>query len=161
MTNLKKVTNPAAWKDYIAYAEYTIRRFKAVQTEYDAVYFVRELSIAIFDMKAKLSGYVSKEHADKIKAELVWEHYFSRKKSAVLIYNLLKNRKNITAKRIAAVMMSRNRVHLVSKEENQLLRKYQHSSNNYKTWREEYAAAGIKLVPYIPKKVGRKTSEIL
>lgn len=152
MSNLKKVTNPAAWKDYIAYADYTIRRFKAVQTEYDAVYFVRELSIAIFDMRARLSGYVSKQNAHKRKGDLVWEHYFSRKKSAVLIYNLLKTRKNITAKRIAAVMMSRNRVHLVSKEENQLLRKYQHSSKNYKTWRQEYAAAGIELVKYVDKR---------
>ena len=94
------------------------------------------------------SGLVSVAAKDRTVSTITKEHFFSRKISARTIFNLYDRGASIC--RVAAFIKSRCRVHYVTKQENMELVKYQ-QDQNIKTWREEYKAAGIVLVPYIKK----------
>jgi len=94
------------------------------------------------------SGLVSFAAKDRTVSNLTKEHFFSRKISARTIFALYDRGASI--QRVAAFIKSRCRVHYVTKQENMDLVKYQQNPN-MKTWRQEYKAAGIVLVPYIKK----------
>lgn len=94
------------------------------------------------------SGLVSIAAKDRTVSTITKEHFFSRMISAKTIFNLYDRGASVC--RVAAFIKSRCRVHYVTKQENMELVKYQQDPN-IKTWREEYKAAGIVLVPYIKK----------
>ena len=106
------------------------------------------VSDGIFQCKAIHTGLVS-ERASQLKStECTKEHFFSRKISARKIFELFDRGWGV--ERITCFIKSRSRVHYTTKEENMYLRKFQ-DGEIYKTWHQQYAAAGIKLVPYEKK----------
>lgn len=151
-------TYTEAWKSYNDFAAWTKSKFENINSEFDKIYFIRELSLSIFDLDPIYTGLVSESGQGLAKYKLCREHFFTRKQSAELIYKLLSTKKKMSVSRLSSILMSRNRVNLVTKQENQILRKYQ-TDSNIKSWRQEYAAAGIKLVPHVPVR-SRKNNEI-
>jgi len=130
--------------DYMSYVKWIRKKFKLIRSERDKEHFARELALGIFDLAPVFSGFVSKEAVNLKTSQITKEHYYPGKDSARIITNLLETRPNISDNRIVAILKSRNRVHHVTREQNQNLRKYQ--KNKDQTWRQHYKAAGIKLI---------------
>lgn len=130
--------------DYITYVKWIRKKHGLIQNQRDREHFMRELALGIFDLAPIFSGLTSKEAVGLKSNQFTKEHYYPRKQSAQVITLLLDTRPNISDERIAAILKSRNRVHHVTREQNQNLRKYQKDKN--KTWRQQYKAAGITLI---------------
>lgn len=142
-------------ENYFNYAKNLIKIYKGLKNSPDGDrLFVDIVRHTIFDKKPIRSGLVSESGSNLGITELTKEHFYPRKKTADLILKKLKHG-HISPERLCLLIMSRCRVHLVTPEENQRLRKFQ-TDENIKTWRHEYEAAGIKLVPWTPLKTGRK-----
>ena len=94
------------------------------------------------------TGMVSIKGKDRNISALTKEHFFSRKLTARKIFDAFDKGRSIQY--VTRLIMSRSRVHYVTKEENINLIKYQHNTS-IRTWREEYRSAGIELVPYEKK----------
>jgi hypothetical protein len=108
----------------------------------------------LFDSPRTFSGFVS-EKGQHLKAnELVKEHFYPRQASAYKMFEMLDA--GVTKDELINFIKMVCQVHYVTKDENEDLKSYQKLGSGYNTWEEQYAAAGIKLVPYIPKKRGRK-----
>jgi len=99
---------------------------------------------AIHRVKPIHTGLIS-EAANKKGVKICKEHYFGRLASAKLIMKKIAERK-WSDKRLVQFIRSRSRVHYTTSAENQELRKYDHLY-----WTKAYKAAGIKLVPFIPR----------
>jgi len=113
---------------------------------------VDDICDTLYHCRSIKSGKISVE-AQKLldskkitKSKLTKEHFFSRKKSAYKIYDAAMH--GASRQRILAMIKSRCRVHLVTRKENEALKKFQKKEvqHLYPTWREEYNAAGIKLL---------------
>lgn len=99
--------------------------------------------------KAIHSGLVS-ENAQHLKvSQMTKDHYLSRKKGAIKIFEMIDA--GATIDELTAFVIEVCNVHYVTKRENLDLIPYQKNTALYPTWQEQYAAAGIKLVPYIKK----------
>lgn len=95
-------------------------------------------------MKPIHTGLIS-EAANKKGVKICKEHYFGRLASAKLIMKKIAERK-WSDKRLVQFIKSRSRVHYTTSQENTILRNYDHLY-----WTKAYAAAGIKLVPFVPR----------
>ena len=146
-------------QDYTAYAGNVIAVYEALkdrpQGKETFINFVRH---TIFDMAVVETNMVSDKVATRLKKDLTKDHFFSRKQTALLLLRLLETHKSLSIARLAAIIKSRCRVNLVSKEENHALRTFQ-NDKSIKTWRQEYKLAGITLIPYENKKRGRKPKQ--
>lgn len=90
------------------------------------------------------TGLIS-EAANKKGVKICKEHYFGRLASAKLIMKKIAERK-WSDKRLVQFIKSRCRVHYTTSQENMVLRNYDHLH-----WTKAYKAAGIKLVPFVPR----------
>ena len=106
------------------------------------------ISEALHNAPARWTGLVSEKTEGMPLVKMTKEHFFSRKQSSRLLFEQIRKGKSI--KRLTSIIMSRVRVHRVTKQENIDLIPFQHD-NNYKTWQQEYKAAGINLVKYVRK----------
>lgn len=82
------------------------------------------------------------------------EHYITRTNTCRTIANTFLDG-NLTEQKLTDIIEEGRMVHFVSEDENLRLRVYQ-QSDDYPTWQEQYAAAGIELVPD-PGTMGNKT----
>lgn len=103
---------------------------------------------ALHNVPSIFSGLVSEKTEGMPLAKMTKEHFFSRKKSARKIFEQIRSGKSMS--RLTRLVMSRARVHRVTKQENLDLIPFQHNPE-YTTWQSEYKAVGIKLVPYVRK----------
>jgi len=111
----------------------------------DELLFVTGLiAEGIHRMKPIHTGLIS-EAANKKGVKICKEHYFGRLASAKLIMKKIAEGK-WTDERLVRLIKSRSRVHYTTSEENQILRNYDHLY-----WTKAYKAAGIKLVPFVPR----------
>lgn len=99
--------------------------------------------------KAIHSGLVSENAQHLTVVQMTKDHYLSRKKSAIKIFEMIED--GATIDEITAFIIDACSVHYVTKRENLDLIQYQQNPELYPTWQEQYAAAGIKLVPYVKK----------
>lgn len=99
--------------------------------------------------KAIHSGLVSENAQHLNVSQMTKDHYLSRKKCAIKIFEMIDT--GATIDELAAVIIEACNVHYVTKRENLDLIPYQKNTALYPTWQEQYAAAGIKLVPYVKK----------
>ena len=111
------------------------------------------ISEAIFRGSSISTGLISEKASMAVAngypyEKLTKEHFFGRAGSATKLIKMIRDGKSFN--RCLAFVMSRSRVHRVTKQENIDLRKYQ-GNPEYKTWHQEYAAAGIELIPYVKK----------
>lgn len=105
----------------------------------------------IYQCKPVHSGLVSKSAAHLTVSKITKEHYHSRKRCARKIFAMLDE--GATIDQLTDFIIEACSVHYVTKAENNLLVRYQKDIENYPTWRDQYAAAGIELVPYVKKSV--------
>lgn len=105
----------------------------------------------IYQCKPVHSGLVSKSAEHLTVSKITKEHYHSRKRCARKIFAMLDE--GATLDQLTDFIIEACSVHYVTKAENHLLVRYQKDIENYPTWQEQYAAAGIELVPYIKKSV--------
>jgi hypothetical protein len=98
----------------------------------------------IHRMKPIHTGLIS-ESASLKGVKICKEHYFGRLASAKLIIKKIAERK-WSDERLVQLIKSRSRVHYTTSQENMILRNYDHLY-----WTKAYAAAGIKLVPFVPR----------
>lgn len=103
---------------------------------------------ALHNVPSIFSGLVSEKTEGMPLAKMTKEHFFSRKKSARKIFEQIRKGKSL--ERLTLLVMSRARVHRVTKQENLDLIPYQHDPE-YTTWQSEYKAVGINLIPYVRK----------
>ena len=108
----------------------------------------------IFDCPSTNSGLVSEKGQHLKKVNLVKEHFYPRQASAHKTFEMLDA--GATKDEIVDFIAMVCQVHHVTKEENETLKRYQKIGSGYHTWEEQYAAAGITLVPYERKKPGRR-----
>jgi len=105
----------------------------------------------IYQCKPVHSGLVSKSAAHLTVSKITKEHYHSRKRCARKIFAMLDE--GATIDQLTDFIIEACSVHYVTKAENNLLVRYQKDIENYPTWQDQYAAAGIELVPYVKKSV--------
>ena len=103
---------------------------------------------ALHNVPSIFSGLVSDKTEGMPLSKMTKEHFFSRKKSARKIFEQIRKGKSL--ERLTLLVMSRARVHRVTKQENLDLIPYQHNPE-YITWQSEYKAVGINLIPYVRK----------
>lgn len=108
----------------------------------------------LFDCPGTFSGFVSEKGQHLKTSELVKEHFYPRQASAYKMFEMLDA--GATKDELIDFIRMVCQVHYVTKEENEALKPYQKIGSGYNTWEEQYAAVGIKLVPYVRKKPGRK-----
>jgi hypothetical protein len=114
----------------------------------------------LFDSPSTFSGLVSERGQHLKTSELVKEHFYPRQASAYKMFEMLDA--GATKDEIVNFIKMSCQVHYVTEEENNALKPFQKLGSGYDTWEEQYAAVvidgvkGIKLVPYIRKKPGRK-----
>ena len=95
-------------------------------------------------MKPIHTGLISVAASDK-GVKICKEHFFGRLASAKIIMQKIAEGK-WSDERLVLLIMSRSRVHYTTSKENMILRNYDHLH-----WTKAYAAAGIKLVPFVPR----------
>ena len=139
------------YRDYAARIVHTHKSM--INDEFNRKVFRREIAHYLYDIPLIPTGLVSEKYKDYIIKNLTKEHFHARQKTADLIIRLLDSNK-VSIDRLAVILKSRVRVHYVHKSENQALRKVQNLPD-YPTWHKQYAAAGIKLVPYVNKRKKR------
>jgi hypothetical protein len=126
---------------------------------------IRQVCNGLYDTPSTHTGLISEEaHAllhdeelDIKKSDLVEEHFYPRTTSAYKIFEMLDA--GATEDELIEYIEMVCQVHLVAKDENSRLRPFQKRGSGYDTWEEQYAAAKIKLIPYVPKKRKRKTKK--
>ncbi len=109
----------------------------------------------IYRLPFDQSGLISKKAANS-KRTPTSDHYFGRTASGQLLYQQVVN--GASAERIAYILRSRCRVHLVTSAENTKL-KYVDCKKHLKSKKqiqEEYKAAGITLIPRVRKQKPHK-----
>ncbi len=143
----------------IAYAESVAKMAKVLYENVNQIgsskMITHAIAEALFQAVPIHSGLMSKECEDLPAAKMTKEHFFPRKKSADLIMEQVKNGRSVN--RITNIILSRTRVHRVTSIQNHYLRKFQ--GGNYANWQEEYAAAGIELIPFERKNAYTYTVE--
>jgi len=143
----------------IAYAKSVAKMAKVLHENADQVgndkIITHAIAEALFQAGPIHSGLMSKECKNLPAAKMTNEHFFPRKKSADLIMEQVKKGKSVN--RITNIILSRTRVHRVTSTQNHYLRKFQ--GGNYTNWQEEYAAAGIELIPFERKNAYTYTVE--
>jgi len=98
----------------------------------------------IFDCRSIRTGFVSKA-GQRLKVKyLTKEHFHPRQASAYKIFEMLDS--GASVEDITDFIIKVSHVHLVTKEENERLKKFQKLGSGYDTWEEQYKAAGIELV---------------
>jgi hypothetical protein len=126
---------------------------------------IRQVCNGLYDTPSTHTGLISEEaHAllhdeeqDIKKSDLVKEHFYPRTTSAYKIFEMLDA--GATEDELIEFIEMVCQVHLVAKDENSRLRPFQKRGSGYDTWEEQYAAAKIKLIPYVPKKRKRKSKK--
>jgi hypothetical protein len=119
---------------------------------YDPDYYKRmvtTISDVIYQCPKNHTGWVSEAASGLLSKDVCREHYFSRTQSAKKMVDLMQ-KGILSADRIdrfEKFMQSRARVHFVTSKENSQLIKYQ-SDPNLTHWKQQYAAAGIKLTKW-------------
>lgn len=108
----------------------------------------------IFDCPSIDTGLVSEKGQHLTKTQLTKEHFYPRQASAHTMFEMLDA--GATFDDLVAFIKKACQVHYVTSEENNALKPYQKLGSGYNTWEEQYAAVGIKLVPYIKKKRAHK-----
>ncbi len=103
----------------------------------------------LYQCKPVHSGLVSKSAEHLTVSKLTKEHFYSRARCASKIFQMLDA--GTTEDQLTDFIIEACSVHYVTKLENTLLVRYQQDTENYPTWQEQYAAAGIELVPYVKK----------
>ena len=114
---------------------------------------IRQVCNGLYDTPSTHTGLVSEKGQHLKKSELVEEHFHARTPSAHKMFEMLDV--GATKEELIEYIKMVCQVHLVTSDENKALRPFQKLGSGYDTWEEQYAAAKIKLVPYIPKKRGR------
>lgn len=105
----------------------------------------------IYQCKPVHSGLVSKSAQHLTVSKITKEHYHSRKRCARKIFAMLDE--GATEDQLTDFIIEACSVHYVTNAENRLLVRYQKDIENYPTWQDQYAAAGIELIPYVKKSV--------
>lgn len=113
----------------------------------------RILMLSYGDVDTKASGFVSKElvnyHAPTKqyfrKGKYTEEHFITRTNTCRQVCNAYLEGK-LTDDFLYSLLDSGRMVHYTTEEDNVKLRVYQQDLENYPTWEEQYAAAGIELV---------------
>jgi len=95
------------------------------------------------------SGLVSKNAQHLTVAKITKDHFYSRKRSARKIFEMMDAGASI--EELYDFIVLSCSVHYVTKRENLDLIPFQKNIKDYPTWQEQYAAAGIELVPYVKK----------
>ncbi len=130
-------------QDYESLAVYILEGFEAHKHNSKSLrWFVAGIRNQIFDLAEVYTGYRSKESIETNR--ITPEHVFPRQKTAEYIVNLLLSGRKMTTARLTKLLMSRSRVHYVSKRENEVLIPWQ-KSRDYK-WRKAYRHFKIELV---------------
>jgi hypothetical protein len=111
---------------------------------------IRQVCNGLYDTPSTHTGLVSEEGQHLRKSDLVEEHFFPRTPSAHKMFEMLDA--GATREDLIEYIKMVCQVHLVTKDENSRLRPFQKLGSGYDTWEEQYAAAKIKLVPYVRKK---------
>jgi hypothetical protein len=118
---------------------------------------------SLFEAPSTDSGLVSERGQHFKKSELVKEHFYPRQASAYKMFEMLDA--GATKNELTDFIKMVCQVHYVTKKENDALKPYQKLGSGYDTWEEQYAAPvidevkGINMVPYVPKKRGRKSKK--
>lgn len=119
--------------------------FETFKDQPDQLKFVTGLiAEGLHRMKPIHTGLIS-EAASKKGVKICKEHFFGRLASAKLIMQKIAEDK-WSDERLVCLIKSRSRVHYTTSAENMTLRNYDHLY-----WREAYKAAGIKLIPFVPR----------
>lgn len=132
--------------NYDLMAEYIINVYNHVKhCDKQVNIFAQGLRNQIFDIGGVYTGYTSKLAISTglPKSKLTEEHIYPRMKSTRYIIHVLSTR-NISHKRLAALIKSRCRVHITTKQENMAL--VPHQKDEQYHWREGYKKAGIELI---------------
>jgi hypothetical protein len=159
----KRRTPEQLHKAYTLLANSAIYQYNGAMTCPEQRQFnIRQVSNGLYDTPSTHTGFISEEaHAllhdeeqDIKKSDLVEEHFYPRTTSAYKIFEMLDA--GATKDELINFIKMVCQVHLVTKDENKRLRSFQKRGSGYDTWEEQYAAAKIKLIPYVPKKRKRK-----
>lgn len=113
----------------------------------------RILMLSYGDVSTKASGLVSKKlvnyHAPTNqyfrKGKYTEEHFITRTYTCRQVCNAYLEGK-LTDDLLCSLLDSGRKVHYTTEDDNVRLRVYQQDLENYPTWEEQYAAAGIELV---------------
>jgi hypothetical protein len=103
----------------------------------------------LYQCKAVHSGLVSKSAEHLTVSKLTKEHFYSRARCAVKIFQMLDD--GTSENQLVDFIIEACSIHYVTKRENIDLIPFQKNIKDYPTWQEQYAAAGIELVPYVKK----------
>ena len=159
----KRRTPEQLHKAYTLLANSAIYQYNGSKTCPEQRQFnIRQVSNGLYDTPSTHTGLISEkahillhdEEKNIKKSDLVEEHFYPRTQSAYKIFEMLDA--GATKEELIEYIKMVCQVHLVTSDENKDLRPFQKRGSGYDTWEEQYAAAKIKLIPYVPKKRSRK-----
>jgi len=157
----KRLTPEQKYEAYSNLADCVIENHLAFQNKpAHRKIMINSFRNSLFESPITDSGLVSERGQHLKKEDLVKEHFYPRQASAYKMFEMLDV--GATKDELTDFIKMVCQVHYVTKEENNALKPYQKLGSGYDTPEEQYAAPvidevkGIKLVPRIPIKPGRK-----